>query len=120
MSKYTFKKRWLSLITLVFCISIYSFSKINQGSKLQPESVLDTNPWWVPAKDYKPLQPGEHPRLLFRKADLTSLRKKALTPEGQAIIKRLRYLLDGKKVIIEKQSITIKDGNIILNVNKSQ
>jgi len=96
MSKYTIKKGWLSLITLVFCISICSYSKTDQKSKLKPESVLDTSPWWVPVKDYKPLQPGEHPRLLFRKADLASLRKKALTPEGKAIIKRLRYLLDGK------------------------
>jgi hypothetical protein len=41
-------------------------------------------------------KPGEHPRLLFRQGDLADLRKRAETPEGKAIIKRLRFLLDGK------------------------
>ncbi len=52
-------------------------------------------PWWVPVKDYQQVRANEHPRLLFRKSDIPALRKKAKTPEGQAIIKRLRYLLDG-------------------------
>jgi hypothetical protein len=38
-------------------------------------------------------QPGEHPRLLFRKADLQALKQKAETPEGKAILKRLRTTL---------------------------
>ena len=50
--------------------------------------------WYVKVDDHKPIQPGEHPRLLFRKSDLPDLRKRAQTPEGQAILKRLRYLLD--------------------------
>jgi len=56
----------------------------------------DDRPWYAPVKGFKPPAPGEHPRLLFRRSDLPALRKKAKTPEGQAIIKRLRYLLDGK------------------------
>ncbi len=56
----------------------------------------DDRPWFVPIKGFKPPAAGEHPRLLFRKSDLPALRKKAQTPEGQAMIKRLRYLLDGK------------------------
>jgi hypothetical protein len=47
----------------------------------------------VPA--FTPPAPGEHPRLLFRKTDLPALRQRAQTPEGQAILKRLRQLLDG-------------------------
>jgi len=39
--------------------------------------------------------PGEHPRLLFRKADVPALRKKAETPEGRAIVARLRHVLSG-------------------------
>jgi hypothetical protein len=47
-------------------------------------------------KGFKPVAAGEHPRLLLRKSDVPELRKKAQTPEGKAIIARLRYLLDGK------------------------
>ena len=53
-------------------------------------------PWSVGVKNFEPPKPGEHPRLLFRRGDLPALRKKARTPEGKAIIKRLRVLLDGK------------------------
>ncbi|MHC4740820.1 MAG: hypothetical protein ACYS8Z_02845 [Planctomycetota bacterium] len=56
----------------------------------------DDRPWYAPVKGFEPPTPGEHPRLLFRKSDLPALRKKARTPEGKAILKRLRYLLDGK------------------------
>ena len=54
-------------------------------------------PWFVPVKGHTPPAPGEHPRLLFRKRDLPELRKRAATPEGQAILKRLRYLLDAAR-----------------------
>jgi hypothetical protein len=46
-------------------------------------------------KGFVPVQPGEHPRLLFRKADLPALRKRAETVEGKAILARLRMLLGG-------------------------
>ena len=38
-------------------------------------------------------QPGEHPRLFFRKADLAMIRQRADTPEGKAIVARLRETL---------------------------
>jgi len=38
---------------------------------------------------------GEHPRLFFHKEDVPALRQKAATPEGQAIVRRLRFLLNG-------------------------
>ena len=44
---------------------------------------------------HKACKPGEHPRLFFRRADLPRLRQRAETPEGKAILKRLRFLLDG-------------------------
>ncbi|MFP4053912.1 MAG: hypothetical protein ACLFV7_08630, partial [Phycisphaerae bacterium] len=59
-------------------------------------SAEEEKPWPSKVKGYKAVKPGEHPRLLFRKADLAALRAKANTPAGQAILKRLRYLLDGK------------------------
>jgi hypothetical protein len=55
----------------------------------------EEKPWPVPVPEFKPPQPGEHPRLFFRRGDLAALRARAETPEGQAILKRLRYLLDG-------------------------
>jgi hypothetical protein len=53
------------------------------------------SPWPAPVKDWIAPQSGEHPRLFFRKAELPELRERAKTPEGQAILKRLRFLLDG-------------------------
>jgi hypothetical protein len=52
-------------------------------------------PWPADVPGYVKPEPGEHPRLLFRKADLPELKKRAATPEGQAIVRRLRFLLDG-------------------------
>jgi len=56
----------------------------------QPQS-----PWPADVPGYVPPEPGDHPRLLFREADIPALREKAKTPEGQAILKRLREQLDG-------------------------
>jgi hypothetical protein len=55
----------------------------------------DDRPWFVPARDFKPLLPAEHPRLFFRKSDLPELRRRAETDEGKKIIARLRQLLNG-------------------------
>ena len=52
-------------------------------------------PWPAPVKDWEALAPGEHPRLFFRKADIPGLKKRAQTPEGKAILARLRKLLNG-------------------------
>jgi hypothetical protein len=67
--------------------------KWNAG--IQVAKAADTRPWWMPVKGFQPVGPGEHPRLLFRKADLPALRKKAETPEGKAIVARLRRTLNG-------------------------
>jgi hypothetical protein len=52
-------------------------------------------PWPADVEGWVAPKAGEHPRLLFRKADLPALRKRARTPEGQAILKRLRATLGG-------------------------
>jgi hypothetical protein len=62
---------------------------------IQLASAVDTRPWWTPVKGFQPVQPGEHPRLLFRKSDVPALRKKMETPEGKAIVARLRRTLNG-------------------------
>ena len=41
--------------------------------------------WHVSVAGHVPVAAGEHPRLLFRRADLPALRAKADTPEGRAI-----------------------------------
>jgi len=45
-------------------------------------------------KDFVPVQPGEHPRLLPRKSDLPKLREKAKTPFGKAMVDLLRDSTD--------------------------
>jgi hypothetical protein len=55
----------------------------------------ESGPWPAEVKGHVPVAPGEHPRLLFRKSDLPELRRRARTPEGKAILKRLRVLLNG-------------------------
>jgi hypothetical protein len=51
--------------------------------------------WPLEVNGYVPIAPGEHPRLLLRKSDVPKLRQKAGTPEGQAVLKRLRVQLNG-------------------------
>ena len=55
----------------------------------------DLSPWPSAVPGWHAPTAGGHPRLFFRKADLPALRQKARTPEGQAIVKRLRLLLNG-------------------------
>lgn len=57
---------------------------------------IDPRPWWKPIAGFTPPVADEHPRLLFRKADLPALRQRAQTAEGKAMLARLRKLLDGK------------------------
>ena len=61
----------------------------------------DRAPWPMPVLDHVPVEPGEHPRLFFRRADLPALRAKAQTPEGRAMITRLRVLLGGGETMPE-------------------
>ena len=45
--------------------------------------------WPSDVEDWVPVKPGEHPRLLFRKSDLPELKRRAETPVGRIIMKRL-------------------------------
>jgi len=52
------------------------------------------SPWPASVAGFSEPQPGEHPRLFFRKADVPGLRRRATeTIEGKAIVARLRHLL---------------------------
>ena len=46
--------------------------------------------------NHQPIEPQEHPRLIFRKDDLDELRSKAKSPVGEAIIARLKDSLKGE------------------------
>lgn len=61
---------------------------------------VDQQPWFTPVKGHVSVASGEHPRLLFRANQLEDIRARARTPEGAAIVDRLRRLLgnDGKKL----------------------
>jgi hypothetical protein len=72
-----------------------SFDGVVEPGVVRYDVETDVRPWFVPVKGHKAVQPGEHPRLLFRKSDLPALRKKAQTPGGKAIVARLRRTLDG-------------------------
>ena len=52
-------------------------------------------PWPAKVAGFKPPDAGEHPRLLFRREQIASLRERAQTPTGKAILARLRVLLGG-------------------------
>jgi len=47
------------------------------------------------------MESGEHPRLVFSKADLPALRAKAETPVGRAIVARLEALLEREPAAID-------------------
>ncbi len=56
----------------------------------------DDPDWTTNVKGWTSLETGEHPRLVFRKADLPRIRKRAESPEGKVMLARLKKLLDGK------------------------
>jgi hypothetical protein len=69
-------------------------------------------PWPADVPGFVKPAPGEHPRLLFRKADLPALRARAQTPEGKAILIRLRKTLGGNgEVFPEFLPLSTKGGD---------
>lgn len=69
--------------------------RLAYGRHVAQHRLDDPSPWPAPVAGHVPVQPGEHPRLLFRKEMVPVLRQRAETPEGRMILKRLRWLLDG-------------------------
>ncbi|MGB5772940.1 MAG: hypothetical protein WBM32_24175 [Crocosphaera sp.] len=53
-----------------------------------------TQPWPISITNHRPLTPQEHPRLIFRKHELSSLKQTSKTTNGQAIIKQLKTTLE--------------------------
>lgn len=66
------------------------------GFMVLPLSVQAGDPDWPSAvPGWVAPQAGEHPRLLFRKADLAKIKARAATPEGKLLVARLAKQLDG-------------------------
>ena len=55
-------------------------------------------------ENFKPLEPQEHPRLLFRKSDLPALKDKAKTPLGQVAMKKMEQTAVGMGVLYQLTS----------------
>lgn len=53
------------------------------------------NPWPAPVPGWVAPAAGEHPRLIFRRADIPALRQRAATPQGQQMVAHLKALLGG-------------------------
>ncbi len=60
-----------------------------------PAPAAEDAPWPSPVSGFVAPEAGEHPRLFFRRSDLAELRRRAATPEGKAILARLKEQLGG-------------------------
>lgn len=97
MQRYLFGRRGLYAAILVAMVMVTQL--ISPGDVMASDG--RQGPWPADVPGYRPVQPGEHPRLLFRRSDLPALRAKAQTPEGRAIIQRLKVLLGGGEAMPE-------------------
>ncbi|MEI7766537.1 MAG: PKD domain-containing protein [Phycisphaerae bacterium] len=83
------KNKTLTLILLAGLVSAFSTLMAADAPPSLPAIVPVPVPGWqAPAV-------GEHPRLLFRGADLPAIKARAKTPEGAKIVERLRATLGG-------------------------
>lgn len=77
------------LIAAIVCLT--AFTAVPADAAKQDEPL----PWPTKIEGHVPVAPGEHPRLVFRKADIDELRRRAATPEGKVMLHRLRVILGG-------------------------
>jgi PKD repeat protein len=100
------KEKRMNMITkalspaLLIALSLALTAWAAEPPKAQPQDKNDTTgpahmSWAVPVPGFVPVQPGEHPRLLFRKTDLPAIKARAQTPEGKKIVERLKATLGG-------------------------
>jgi hypothetical protein len=59
------------------------------------EAAGPESPWPANVPAHVPPKAGEHPRLFFRKSDIPKIKDRAATPDGKAMVQRLRFLLNG-------------------------
>ncbi len=96
-------------VALVVLVAVLLPAGIGSPSAASADEAQE-KPWPVEVENFQPPQPGEHPRLLFRRDDLPRLRQRAQTSEGKQILERLREILgideDGE-VEFDKETYTI-------------
>ena len=81
---------------LALFLSVASVLSVSSVSATAARKKADDGPPWpIPVPGWKAPEPGEHPRLFFRRSDLPEIRRRAQTEDGKKIIKRLRLLLNG-------------------------
>ncbi len=84
-------KKWILSVFVISSLPLFAAKWDGRANS----HLHDNSPWPTKVEGHVPVEPGEHPRLFFRKSDLPELRRRAETPEGKQIIKRLRFLLNG-------------------------
>jgi hypothetical protein len=87
---------WMSAIVMagmVFAQGQIAPGKEDDGDDSGAPTVVAQD-WSVAVQGWKPVAANEHPRLIFRKDDVPTLRKRAQTPAGTAIIERAKKLLE--------------------------
>ena len=75
------------------CEGTFSGTFNGRDVKGKAAGSIRADPWPSPAEGRTRFEPGEHPRLIFRRSDLPALRKRMETKDGKAILDRLREIL---------------------------
>jgi hypothetical protein len=65
-----------------------------KGHKLSGKATADVFPLQPLSADFKPVQPGEHPRILLRKHEIPALRQRLQTPLGRAYLAAAQQATD--------------------------
>jgi hypothetical protein len=87
---------WMSAITMagvLFAHGQTAPGKEDDGAD-RGASAVAAQEWSVAVPGWKPVTANEHPRLIFRKDDVPTLRKRAQSPAGKVIIERAKTLLE--------------------------
>lgn len=85
--------------SVICAVLLASLAALPRPASAGPANVPDKpegvdGPWPADVKGWEAVKPGDHPRILFRKADIPTLRKRAQTSEGKAIIERIKMTFE--------------------------
>ena len=86
-------------LTCFVCAILFSADEPGFEFRKHENWGMNSTDWSVDVPGWVPLKPDEHPRLVFRKADLAALKLRAESPEGKTILARLQKLLEGKRTL---------------------
>jgi hypothetical protein len=72
-------------------VFIGSFTGEFRGVPVSGKAIAQLKPTRKPPIEFVPLKSGEHPRLLFRRSELETLRQKSQTPFGKAALDKIGW-----------------------------